>query len=1015
MSEQPGAAHEATLALPFEGEGRLRKAQRTLAGRVRSLAATVAWRGVFLFMDVKLRLNRPFRRLIYRPAVAGGLAADGSIADDWRARIVVEGRDGSFAVHAIIGGGRVRQGGGRLDSPDLVLSFRDADTARAMLTRPPSEMLEMLLRSELVFTGNMSHASRLGYVLSALAPAKGAKAAGPRRTVALPAPRRSSPMAPCDAVKHLPDPGLSALTLDDFPRLHRLVQDFFELTPELCTERPRLYTRWLREHGFETDAQGRPWNPILRQAGAFHHLMTHRAPLIRQGCLLAGTTTAKDVGVVVYPECGGLVLWSELRTVAARTKNPYRLTTEDERILNEEVNPFWMDRNVREYTRRLHGNPLSMRLDERFALYFQWKTQGVSHTIPDFELVLRRGLRVLADEAQAAAAQAVSDEPRRAFYEAVALSLCGVLAYAEALSRKAAQQAASETDAVRRAELQELARICARVPAGPASTLHEAMQSLWTVLVACHMESSNTGFSIGRLDLWLQPFFEADAAKLPPGDTAAKDAFIRRTVELAGCLLLRCTDHLPQVADLGNKLFGGASSVQAVTLGGVDAEGRNAVADMTFVFLKAEEMLGLRDPNFNARYHEGVNSQAYLRRLCEVNLNTGATPSIHGDRAIIEVLQQRGMSLPHARDWSATGCVEPTSCGRDYGNTNCGMFNLVAPLDMALHDGWHPLLGEQVGPHSGSPAALDTFEKFLGAYFAQLDFLSGQALQGNNWLGDVHKLVRPVPFLSAIIEGPMQQGVDLSDGGALYNSSGLGIVGLVDVVDSLVAVRVAVYEEKRVTLPELVRALDADFVGHETLAARLANRVPKFGSGHALPAELVRVVMAHVDDFFHAHPHYRGGYYKPGYWSMSNHVAFGLLTGALPSGRRRGAPFTPGCTPAPVRGVGLASQLHDVASLDGRRAGNSLAFNVKVVPAPQDSPTQTAARLAAYVRTYVEEGGMQVQFNVLDTSLLREAKANPGRYPTLMVRMSGYNAYFDDLDDDTKQELIDRTEHRLQA
>ena len=135
MSEQPGAAHEATLALPFEGEGRLRKAQRTLAGRVRSLAAAVAWRGVFLFMDVKLRLNRPFRRLIYRPAVAGGLAADSSIADDWRARIVVEGRDGSFAVHAIIGGGRVRQGGGRLDSPDLVLSFRDADTARAMLTR----------------------------------------------------------------------------------------------------------------------------------------------------------------------------------------------------------------------------------------------------------------------------------------------------------------------------------------------------------------------------------------------------------------------------------------------------------------------------------------------------------------------------------------------------------------------------------------------------------------------------------------------------------------------------------------------------------------------------------------------------------------------------------------------------------------------------------------------------------------------------------------------------------------
>ena len=991
-------------------------AKSGLRHRSQALAARVSFRAVFALMDLRLRFDPAFRRLVYRPAGADGAGPGGTVPDDWRARIVVESRDGSFAVHATVGGGRVRAGTGRLDAPDLVLGFRDATAAQAMLTRPPAEMLEMMLRSDLVFTGNMSHASRLGFMLSALVPRPGQPPpVAPRRKIELPPPRRSTRMEPCDAVKHLPDPGLAALTLADFPRLGHFLADFFETTPEMCTERPRLYTEWLRKNGFETDSTGAPHEPVLRQAGAFHHLMVNRAPRIRTGDLLAGTTTSRDVGVVVYPECGGLVLWSELRTVSRRAKNPYRISPEDERILNEEVYPFWIDRNVREDVRRAHGNPLSMRLDERFALYFQWKTQGVSHTIPDFPLVLRRGLRALRAEALAAAETAQADVGRRSFFRAVALSIEGVLAYSEALAREAAKQALKELSPSRRAELEELSRVCARVPAEPATTLHEALQSIWTVFIACHMENSNTGFSIGRLDAWLQPFFLADVARLPPGDAAALDQYIRHAMDLVGCFLLRCTDHLPQVADLGNKLFGGASSVQAVTLGGVDASGANAVGDMTFILLKVVEMLGLRDPNVNARYHEGVNSPAYLKRLCEVNINTGATPSIHGDQAVIAMLEERGFPPEHARDWSATGCVEPTVCGRDYGNTNCGMFNLVAPLEMALHDGVHPLLGEQVGPHTGDPSKLRSFDELLGAYFAQLDFLVEQFFHANNLFGEAHRRIRPVPFLSAIIEGPLQRGVDLSAGGARYNSSGTGNVGLVDVVDSLSALRQVVYEERRIDLAGLVRALECDFEGQPELAARLANRVAKFGSGEPAPLELAHRVMARVHAAFRAQPHYRGGVNKPGYWSMSNHVAFGLLTGALPSGRRRGKPFTPGITPAPARGVGLASQLHDVASLERRHAGNNLAFNVKVVPSPTDTSAQTADRLAAYVRTYAQDGGMQVQFNVVDAELLREAKTNPGKYPTLMVRMSGYNAYFDDLDDDQKQELIDRTEHRLGA
>ncbi|MBN1945904.1 MAG: hypothetical protein JW797_09515, partial [Bradymonadales bacterium] len=358
---------------------------------------------------------------------------------------------------------------------------------------------------------------------------------------------------------------------------------------------------------------------------------------------------------------------------------------------------------------------------------------------------------------------------------------------------------------------------------------------------------------------------------------------------------------------------------------------------------------------------------------------------------------------------------EPTSCGRDYGNTNCMMFNMVAPLEMALRDGYHPLLEEQVGPHTGKAETFETFEQFLQAYFDQLAFLIDTAFEANNLFGEVHKVVRPVPFLSALLQGPMGKGQDLSEGGALYNSSGTGNVGLVDVVDSLVAIKKVVFEERHVELATLQRALDANFEGYEELWTRLSHKVPKFGAGHEEPKEILRRVMACCYEAFSRQPHYRGGYYKPGYWSMSNHVAFGILSSALPSGRKKGQPFTPGITPAPARGVSFTAHIHDVAAIEGRYAPNNLAFNVKVVPAPHDTQEQTVERMAAYVRTYVQEGGLQLQFNVVSSELLRDAMAHPGKYPSLMVRISGYNAYFDDLNEDMKLELIARTEHPLGA
>ena len=935
-------------------------------------------------VGIRARLDKTYRRNLYQDLGKG--------PEPWNTRILFRTRDNACVAHLLL---------------------KDLAAMKKMLVGSPEETVEMLLRNELVFEGNLSVVTRFSYLLERLI-GKKRPATDPKHDFLfqsdLEAPKRPLRMSRCDAVQHLDDPAFSEWTVDDFPRLKGFLLDFFRTRPRISTERARLVTEYFIEHGFETAPDGAPREPELRQAEAFHSLMKRRRPLIRRNDLVAGTTTDQDIGVVIYPDLGGVYIWPELYTMHVRNLNPYLIDEADRKLLNETIFPYWMKRNLKETARRKADNPTCMKLDDRFVFYFQWKAHSLSHTIPDFPTVLGKGLVSLAAEAGRHEKNA-HDPKKKTFYQSVKICLEGVMLYARHLSEEATGLAAREADPVRKAELENLARICARVPAGPAETLEEAVNSMWITWVACHMENTNAGLSIGRVDKWLQPYFLADMARC--ADPEARQAMIKRAVELVGCFFLRCTDHLPQVADLGNKLFGGSSSDQAITLGGVLEDGSNAVCDMTFIILKVAEMLRLRDPNLNARFHPDVNSDAYLRRLCEVNMLTGSTPSIHNDRAVNAALEHQGFAPEDARDWSATGCVEPTSSGRHFGHTNCMMFSLVAPLEMAFYNGYHPLCDEVIGPRTGEVSAFDTFDKFYQAYLAQLRRLAELSVECNNLYGETHRFVRPTPYLSSLIQGCMDKGKDVVEGGAKYNSSGAALIGLVDVVDSLMAVKKLVYEEKRVSFETLLDALKKDFEGYEELHTRITNKVPKFGSGDPETFRLAQGLIDWLYDLYQSFPQYRQGRYTTGYWSMSNHVAFGVLSGALPSGRRRSKPFTPGITPAPGTRDTLLQNIQTVSSLDPLKMPNNIAFNVKVVPDPRDTPEQALGTMTAYAKTYLESGGMQMQFNVVSTQTLRDAVEHPENHRNLMVRISGYNAYFVELNRDLQMELIERTEHSL--
>lgn len=822
----------------------------------------------------------------------------------------------------------------------------------------------------------------------------------------------------------LPDPSLAGCARSD--RVERLRRAYFDACPEICIERPRLVTQFHRELGLFDQPRISP----LQKARVYRRVLETREPIVwhttarrRSGesfaldadSLFAGSTTSKFKGVLLYPELLGLALWPELHTVSRRSANPYQISSDEAAILNAEVFPAWLDRSVLEWARRDASrsetpDPPDFGLLQYMVFFLASKPECISHTIPDFSRAVNKGLRDIANDAQSRAAGEA--EPARSFHLALVEVIEGIIHYSQRLADKAKALAATEVDPERRQELLRLADIHCRVPENPAGTFREALTTVWMCWIACHLENANVGLSLGRLDQVLYPLFRKD---LDEGTLTVEQA-----VELCCCLWLKIGDHVPMVPETGEQLFGGAGSNQAITLGGIDSQGKDAVNDLTYVMLRATELLELRDPNLNARYMPGVNSPEYLRRLCEVNLNTRATPALHNDRAVITALQAAGDTLEQARDYGVIGCVEPGSNGRSYGHSGAILLNLTSALELTLFNGRHRHTGLErlISIESGDPAQFTSIHDFRAAFERQVRWLAHAAVKVNNALGRAHQACYPTPTLSALFEGPLEKGRDLSEGGATLNSSGVAIIGLADTADSLSAIQKIVFDEGQLSLPELITAVRDDWKGNEPLRARLQNpeKSPKWGNEDPLSNESVAWTVRLLRDIFAPYENCRGGHYRVGYWTMTNHAGFGRLMKSMPNGRGPGENLASGFTPVSGVTPELTPVLNSVASVPAEALTNGVAFNLKFTPHPGD-PTMLD-RLTDMVEGYFTErgahpGGMEIQFNVTRREDFIDALKHPELHPELLVRVSGYTAYFKDLNQKMQEEIINRTEYEL--
>ncbi len=848
----------------------------------------------------------------------------------------------------------------------------------------------------------------------------------------------------------LPDISLREYKMAD--RVERLRAIYFTAMPEICIERAHLVTKFSLANGFFSHTR----LSILDKARLYRYVLENRKAIVHhlQGrCikekgseppeldfetivkpvpvqLFAGSTTRKFKGVPLYPEFQALTLWPELESISKRACNPYYISKEEIEALNHEIFPHWIHDSILELTKerwylgnlktlgsdRPPTQSKQVKLMEQLVFFLPGKAECISHAIPDFCRAIYEGLREMILDAQGKRKK-TRDPSEQDFYAAISEVLEGVITYSNNLAKEAdklVKEAANEKD---KKELIEIAEIHRRVPEYPARNFREALTSIWVCWTALHLENPNVGLSLGRLDQILYPLYRKDME-----DREKRGFDIDRAIELLCCLWLKIGDHVPMVPQAAEQLFGGGGSNQAITIGGIDKYGDDAVNDLTYVILRTIELMKLRDPNLNARYHPWKNKGEYLRRLCEANIITGATPAIHNDQAVISALRAKGDPEERARDYGIVGCVEPVSRGA-YGSCASILLNLASVLELTLFNGRHRhthkntgMEAEPISIETGNPADFQNFVKFKRAFERQMKWIVNQATALNNFLGKTHQDFYPTPILSAFFEGPMEHGKDLSRGGACINSSGVAVIGLADVADSLSAINEVVFDpaplpDERVCFGQLLHALKEDFKGYESLYRRLKNagKTPKFGNEDSNADENVKWLLSLLDGAFGNKVSYRLGHYRVGYWTLTTHTGFGRLMGATPNGRKSGEAFASGLTPVSGVTPWLTKTCNSVAHVAHRKSqciSNGMAFNVKFTP----EGDKMLDRLINSVSGYFSKGGMEIQFNIIPHMDLDRAMSHPEEYPDLLVRVSGYTAYFKDLGPEMQREIMNRTE-----
>ena len=822
------------------------------------------------------------------------------------------------------------------------------------------------------------------------------------------------------------------------PRVHRIQQDMRQSGRALCLEACNLKTRYYREHGFDKPT------PIHR-AECLAYVLANKAVIVYPEELLVGNFTSKRVAGQLWAEYYGVVGVKMMHKINRLKPVPFKVSLRERLSFLKDV-PFWFKHSLlgRVYPRISDYLLMFARASEMNA-GFNNNLAAIAHFIANFDRILSLGPTGLIEELKTKQREKPENNP--AFYEGAIIALKGLEVFAQRYADHLKALGEQECEPERRAELAEMAEICRHVPKHPARTFHEALQSMVFLHIALCIESYENAISFGRLDQILYPYYQRDREAGRITYEKARELLCLFILKMDEAILVNDGNTFPELF----ALFETLSTDQAVTFGGVDRDGNDATNDLTYMLMDTCELRPLA-ADLSARVHKDCPDR-YLERIAEIYLSGSPIPQLFNDRIYLETLQRHySTTLEDARDYAIVGCVEPKANDDHFGNTDCANVNLALPLLQAVkgqeHDLWNYGARDQLiilstnllkyafkgnggiarrvrafcrrirdrrdgrkGLHAYHPPS--TMEELLERFQLRLNRVTRSILADHQKIEAHLRQHFTTPLASSLFRGCVESGKDVYEGGTTINSSGIQAVGVTDVADSLHAIDEVVFKRRQYTMQELIDALDHNFQGEPHQAVRAALlAVPKFGDDASPePARWMNRVLEMYNNALDSVPNCpRNGRYSAGYYALNVGTRYGKNTPALPSGRPEGVPLANSLIPHyGMEKSDLLSTLNAVADLDfvaHAENGTTATFTIDAALFPG---REGVKNLAAIFRTFLEKGGMQLQPNVIDRATLLDAYDHPEKYPDLLVRIAGYCAYFNELSDEMKQVIINRT------
>ncbi|WP_286138948.1 glycyl radical protein [Faecalibaculum rodentium] len=753
-------------------------------------------------------------------------------------------------------------------------------------------------------------------------------------------------------------------------------------------EQARIITRVYKENEDKST--------VLKRALSLKAALEELEIAVQPEELIVGNRTKGVRAGVVFPESGLKWINEEFETLPTRPQDKFQVREEDIREFREEIYPYWHGRSMEDVISQNYGPEISAMAK---VVKINQKDHAQGHICPDTKLWLELGPAGLAEKARRAKEQH-PENPE--FYDAVILVMEGARTFMRRYARLL-EKTAAENEAYRD-DLLDLADICEALADRGAQTFHEAVQSLWFLFTILHMESNASSFSPGRMDQYLWPYYEKDIRE---GRLTEQKA-----LEILEALWLKFNQIVYLRNQHSAKYFAGFPIGFNIAIGGVDEEGNDTYNDLSLLLLKAQYDLGLPQPNLSVRLNRNT-SRELLQDAIQVVAKGSGMPQFFNDEAIIHTMvQDLGIEEKDARDYAIVGCVELTTHGNNLGWSDAAMFNLNKALELAMNHGKCLLTGEQIGPDFGGIEEFETFEELEEAFRKTIDHFIDEMMKAEVVVEKAHQDCLPTAFLSAVIDDCLDKGLDVTAGGAKYNLSGIQMIQVANLADSLAAIKELVYDEKRISREELKQALADNFEGHEITQTMLLKRAPKYGNDIQWVDELGAKWAGYFRNRMKDYTNYRGGPYHTGMYTVSAHVPMGENVGASADGRKAKEPLADGGM-SPVYGrdmTGPTAVLKSVSRMDDSFTTNGGLLNMKFLP--EFFRTQTGRdKFEHFLRAFVDLEIPHIQFNVVNREDLIDAQIHPERHQSLTVRVAGYTAYFTELAGKLQDEIIERTSY----